>query len=118
MVEQEERRGHMGRARLTDPRRLEQAAQEYFEDTANRPYSMLELCWHLGVEYSTLCLWEKGSNKQLAGLARQSKQRIAACWEKGELPAALATHLLKQYFGEGQAEQQMEITLKVVGDEL
>ncbi|GEM_PF-5174591 len=108
----------MGRKKQADPQQLEQIAQEYFGDAANRPYSMLELCCLLGVDYDTLCLWERGKNVRLATLARQNKQKIAACWEKGELPAALATHLLKQYFGEGQAERQVEISVRVVGNEL
>lgn len=109
----------MGRKKQADPQQLEQIVEGYFEDPANRPYSMLELCSILGVDYDTLCLWERGTNKRLAALARQSKQKIAACWEKGELPAVLATHLLKQYFGEGQGERKLEINVKVVdGNEL
>ncbi len=97
---------------------LEAIAQEYFEDAANRPYSILEICSLMGVDYDTLCRWEEGKNKRLATLARHTKQRIAAGWEKGELPAALASYLLKNYFGEASAQRPIEITVRVVGNEL
>lgn len=90
----------------------------YFSNEDNRPFSILESCDAMGIDYETLRDWECGGDKDFAALARRVKTRVAAGWEKGELTASMATYLHKSYIGEERqrAEGPLEIVVRVESD--
>jgi hypothetical protein len=92
--------------------------ESYFANTDNRPFSILEACDAMGIDYETLRAWEIGEDAQFAALARRVKTRVAAGWEKGELTASMATYLHKSYIGEERRETEgpLEIVVRVEGD--
>lgn len=99
----------------TELRRLSALAEGYFADEDNQPYSMQEICALLGVCHDRLLDWERGRDAGPAALARSIRARVAAGWEKGRLPAGLATYLHRRYFGEEEPDGRLEVTVRVVG---
>lgn len=101
-----------------DPLAIRRLADEYFENKANRPFSMLEVCEFVGIDYTTLHKWDVGADKVFSSLAKSIKQRVAACWEKGEVSPTLATFLMKTYMGyQEQAVGDFELRVRVIKDE-
>jgi len=105
--------------RLVD---LEAACERYFTDPKNRPYSILECCSHLGIDAGTLKAWETSGTARRRRLARRIRDGVAVAWEKGELPASLALHLMRSYLGDpadptgDTPGPPIEIVVRVVGD--
>jgi hypothetical protein len=48
--------------------------ESYFANTDNRPFSILEACDAMGIDYETLRAWEIGEDAQFAALARRVKR--------------------------------------------
>ena len=96
-------------------RKLRSLANTYFENSVNRPFSVLEICNIMKISIDTLKSWQNGDEEEYRLFASSIISRVGESWEKGELSPSLATTLIKQYLEDTiTTTNERDFTIRIV----